>query len=414
MGITSTLLTGKYHPDVLVKNGGIIINDIPATVDAHTDFKSALICTVEGSISIDASCQCGVTRQPRHSILPNECPVCHTDPADKTSDDLVNLIYLRTPIGVDKLVITNFWNQMRVCFTRGHITGKGISILRWVTDPAYVIKDKAGLLIINYLKANGIKRGYNNFIRNMDEYLIIMSKEPTTFNTKDIVKDLLIYYKRNKNKIFTNHIPFMDKITRVMEKSISNKRAADGFVSVIDAIMGVTSIDDSTYTEARREAITARFMENYTIYWDHFLGDTIQGKYGFIRGTLFRARGTRNSRLVLSSITEPHNYSHIQMPWVAMIYNLETPITSILLKRGMTMAQVKDFIQHCYSNHNTTMERVIDKIIKDCRSSLPCTILRYPSLTRSSKLFMDAGDYKKIPNDYTVSMSPLAVRALNA
>ena len=414
MGIHVVTLTGKDHPDVLVKNGGIIINDIPQAVDAHSDFKNALICTVEGAISIEATCRCGITKQPRHSNLPNVCVVCNSDPSDNTDDDIVNLIFLRTPIGVDKLILPNFWNQMRVCFTRGCITGKGISLLRWVTDPNYVINDKAGTLIINYFIANGIKRGYNNFIRNMDSYLLIMAKEPTTFNGKDTVKDLIKYYKLHKNKIFTDHITFMDKITRIMEKSTTNKRAAKGFVDVIDAIMGVTSIDDPVYTPERREGIIARFMENYTIYWDHFLGDTIQGKYGFIRGTLFRARGTVSSRLVISSITEPHLYNEVQLPWVAMIYNLETPITSILIRKGLTLQEVKSFIQHCYTNFNVTMKNVIDKIIRDCDNSLPTTMLRFPSLTRSSKLFVNAANYKIIPDDYTASMSPISVRALNA
>ena len=418
MGIEATICTGKDHPDQLVNPNCIILNDINNTTDAHMDLKNALLCEVEGVVPIEKTCQCGALKQPRYSTTPNVCHICHTDPSEVDNDEIKNLIFLRTPLGIDTLVLTNFWNMMRNAFTRGKVnmagTCKGTSILRWVTDPTYVVKDKAALNIIKYLQEKGVTRGYNNFIRNIDSYLDILSKEPSTFAARDKVKDLIVYYRKNKHKIYTNHIPFMDKITRIMEKTPSASRAADGVVNVIDIIMGMASIDDPMYTDKRREGMLARFMENYTIYWDDYLTNNIQGKFGFIRGTLYRSRGTRNSRLVASSITEPHNCNMIELPWVSMIYNLETPITSILLKHGLTLSQIKDFIQYCYSNYNKTMDMVLEKIVRDCRNSLPLSLQRFPSLTRGSKLFLDGGRYKKDPLDFVVGISPLIVRSLNA
>jgi len=410
MGLSIRYARGFKKADkIFNEDTGIVINDIPLTDKAHADFRDMFIKQVEGDIDIVPSCMCGKVKAPLY-LDASKCPKCHTSPADSVGE-LKPLVALRRPKGISTLICVNLWNSMRDAFHRG--SASGISFLQWVTDPTYNPKlDDASRKIISDLEERGIERGYNNFVDNMLRYVRIMSTLPA-FAPRDSVKNLVKLLEMESPSIFRNeYIPFMDDITRILEKSDRNQRAASGFSSVLDAVFGMLSIDDPIY-DNNREVKVAQFMQKYSLYWDKFLTNTVQGKHKFIRGTLFASRGVRIARLVASSMSEPHDINSIKIPWIAMINTLETPITSILLKKGFTYSDVKEFIQHCSVNYNKTMDKILKKLVSD-GTFMSAAMQRYPTLTRGNMLWMKNILYDTNPKNYVVAISPLIVRPLNA
>jgi len=409
MGLSIRYARGMKKSDKLFnEKTGVVINDIPLTDEAHESFRNMFIMQVEGDIEITPTCMCGELKAPLYLDVA-KCPKCNTSPSDSRGE-LKPLVALRTPRGISTLICVNLWNTMRDAFNRGGASG--ISFLQWVTDPTYSPKlDNTARQIIADMEKKGIKRGYNNFVDNLVRYVRIMSTV-SKFSSRESVKNLLKLLEMESPYIFRNdYIPFMDNITRILEKSDRNRRAATGFSSVLDAVFGMLSIDDPMYDDVR-EVKVAQFMQKYSLYWDKFLTNTVQGKHKYIRGTLFASRGVRIARLVASSMSEPHDINSIKIPWIAMINTLETPITSILLKKGFTYSDIKEFIQHCSVNYNKTMDNILKKLVRD-GTFLSVAMQRYPTLTRGNMLWMKDVLYDTNPKNYVVAVSPLIVRPLN-
>lgn len=401
MGIITQLIQNPAPP-----HNGLLLNNL-STSDGNT-LRETIVLTIEGDISIAPTCECGVTKATPLTPLTN-CPYCNTEP---NKNKIQSALALRTPIGIVSLISVSFYNMMRVAFTKGKPNSpNSTNVLLWVTDPTYRMKKEDGKRIASILTANGVRRGYNNFIYNMEEYLHKIASLPDFADNKK-PKELLELYKNQKNGVLVDYVGFLSNITRIMEKSGTNRRAGGGFINVVDVLYSVANIDSELY-EDRREGIIARFYDKYSRYWDKYLSDNIQGKEGQIRSTLLRTRGTTATRLVISSISAPHDYETIQLPWIACLYILETPITSVLLKKGMTLLQIESFIRHCSYNYNKTMHAILTKLFDEGKDVMSSILIRYPFLTRGNGLGTRP-TFKTDLSDTACSISEIAIRTLNA
>jgi hypothetical protein len=411
MGIRLEIIPRKDIIDQIDGESNII-NYVDRTDPKElSGFKDMLILMMDQTIKLVPTCKCRKTTAPAHQFYVHPCPICNTIPSPLMDEPLSPLLYLAVPEDISGLVQYTFWNMMRNLFMRGTAANPD-SMLAWVTDTGYTLTHPDSIRIAQDWERLGIQRGYNNFVDNLDEYLDIMTHHEA-FKTRSTRRDVPALYAEHKEDIHVPYLSFMDSITRIMEKSGVNSYAGTGFTPAVDSIMGVAGIDAGFYSMERKQNILSRFMERYTGYYDDFLESVVRGKYGFYRGTVCGARGTRIMRTVISSIPWEHRHDHVYLPWTPTIWTLETVIISILLKKGLTRAQIRSFMQYCTNNYHPAMERILNKIIRDAKG-LDTSTQRYPSMGRGSMLWMLADRIKTNPKDLTMSLSELAIRTLNA
>ena len=405
MGIGMRILSGEYHPDRMVKKHNVLIlNEMSTSVEDRQKVNDQLLTELSGDLEIIPTCKCGYLTAPLSLGASDPCPACNEVVTDTINGPIEPTIFFKAPKGVRGLLQINLWMMMQNTFTK-----KPFNALLYLTDTNYSISNPQ---IIAQLEARGLKRGYNNFYNNIDNYLVHLCD---IFKQKRNAKAILPLWRKNKANLRTNHIYFMNKILVIIEDTPTGKYMDENFNPMLDAVKGVISIDQRDLTLARRENMTARMMDKTAAFYTKYLGNTLNGKPGGLRMHLNATRGTRIARLVITSITEPHVYNEIHIPWVAGIHLFRQPITSIMFKRGYTLSEVTTFIQRSTQEWNPTMDAILTELLETSNNKLIATITqRFPTLKRGSMLLMYIAKIKRDVLDRSLGYPITAVRPPNA
>jgi hypothetical protein len=118
---------------------------------------------------------------------------------------------------------------------------------------------------------------------------------------------------------------------------------------------------------------------------------------------------------VISSITEPHEYDEIHIPWGIATSVLRIHVLNKLLKRGYDVNRAIEFINVHAQKYNKELDDVFKELIAESPNRGIETISqRNPSLERGSVQLTRITKVKTDPNIPTVSISILIVKGLNA
>jgi len=120
-------------------------------------------------------------------------------------------------------------------------------------------------------------------------------------------------------------------------------------------------------------------------------------------------------RAVITSITEPHDYEKIIVPWNIAMTIFQPHLENILMKNGMNANEILELFNKYINRYDDRLYKLMMKIIYDySEKGFPTLWNRNPTLGRSSILMLFIGDIKKDVNDPTVSMSIGLVVYFNA
>lgn len=407
-----------------------IINDQRAFTEKDIEELNKLIRTVySGDLLTNIpTCKCGelvgeYNYDPDPELAP-VCPNCNTTVRLHTEENLNAVTWIRAPIGVKGLMNPLIWSMLSNRFKVGHF-----NTINWICDPYYRIP--SGLnppSIINALESRGVKRGFNNFIDNFDEYIDILTqlkKESTlSYAGKSKHNFLLELIKQNRNKIFPKYLPVPHNSLLVVEEN-NTGFYVDAFTPMaINAIQSLAGID---IEEPGKNPTTLRLRESRTVtaiaglaeYYSKTTSERIARKEGIIRKQCIATRSHWSFRAVVSSITNAHNYRQIEIPWGIGVTVFRLHIVNKLFKLGFTPNEAIAFINH----HATKFHPLLNKIFKEliAESSHPlgvnCTINRNPSLHRGSiqSVFIKRvrGELPGEMDMPTVCISILIIRSMN-
>ena len=406
-----------------------IINDEPAFSEKDIEALNGLIYkTYSGDLLTNIpSCNCGeLTGEYNYDSNPDLAPTCSNCFSKvklHTEDELKVLTWIRAPKGVKALMNPHVWNMLCARFKSGTF-----NTVQWICDPYYRAPLGTSPKILETLERLNIKRGFNNFIENFDAIVeVLLSLRVTTMSRnsqRNKVNFLQRFLKENRTKIFPKQIPIPHNSLLVVEEHNSGS-FVDAFTpQAINAIQSLAGIDlvepDKDPTSIRlRESRTVNAIAGLSEYYKNMNSERIARKEGVFRKEGFSGRSLFSFRAVVSSITKPHHYRQIEIPWGIGTTVFRLHLVNKLLTLGFTPDESIEFLNYHAKKFHPLLNKLFKELISEASDPLGvnCTINRNPSLQRGSmqSVFISRirGEEPGEIDIPTVGISILIIRTMN-
>lgn len=391
----------------------ILVNDFDLSSSDQLDKLNNLIYTSydDDSLEVVPSCDCGDIKGEYNVGV--RCPTCGTECLSVTERPLESVLWIAAPKGVDALINPEVWIILKDAFKISDI-----SVLDWLTNPRYRVPIEKEPPAIARLKEMNVERGLNNFYRNFDSIIdLLINGKIIKKGNMEQRQQLLEFIRLNRKAIFSKHLPIPSKVAFIKEDTAMGNYADPAMLPAIDAIRTISSIENSVKPlgETSKQVRTVDVINQLSEYYKNFFSKTISPKAGWFRKHIYGSRIHFSARAVIASISKPHTYDELHLPWSLAVMFLKVHLTSKLLKRGFTPNEA---IRHIYE-HTLKYDILLDEIFQELISEGPegrlqVALQRNPSLTRGSMQSLGVSKIKTNPNDNTISLSVLVLAAYNA
>jgi len=389
----------------------IVINDLPNITEEDRAAIDELIMTRYSSdmLSVLPSCRCGKTKG-EYAIGVN-CEYCNTPVKSKVEQDIEPLVWFRRPLGVAQLI-----NPSVYIMLRNRFKVSGFEVIDWLLDTTHYSVRKVPE-VCNIITSLGIQRGYNYFVENFDQIidtLFSLKQYKLRGNKKDELHELV---QRDRQIIFSDYIPLPNKSLFIVENTSTGKYVDETISGAKDAINMLISIDRrfAASPVRIRENRTAKALSRLTKFYEKFTAENISPKSGLIRRHIIGSRSHFCFRAVITSITRPHKYNHVEIPWSIGVTVFRDHLLSKLMRIGFSHnAGVSLMVDHV-NRYHPLLDKLLKELIDEApNGSIAVTAQRNPSLHQGSMQLMYIERVKTDPNDLSIGLPILSVRPFNA
>lgn len=396
-----------------LKTPPIILNELVELEEngEPIDVHSLIYDNFSGDVvSAVPSCECGKTQGEFSVGL--KCEHCGTSVKSHVYEDIQPLIWFRKPQDISGIINPAIWTMLYKRFDK-----QGFNVLLWLCDTTYTPK-KDFLRVISILENNGIQRGYNFFVDNFDKIIDVL------FNIKDLpspkgkqewLKTLIV---ENRDAVFSEYLPLPNKSLLIVETTNVGVYVDNTVVDAINPIQILMTIDSQIkkYSTRIKENRLCKAINGLSQYFLSFYYKILSQKRGLFRKHFYATRTHFSFRAVISSITDPHSYDEIHIPWQAGITLLKFHLINKLMRKyGYDYNNSIGYLyskMYCY-------DFLLDTLFKELISEspyggIPATAQRNPTLTIGSMQLFRILKVKTDPNDQTLGIPITNVTAFNA
>lgn len=365
----------------------------------------------EDNLSIIPSCQCGELKGAYY--VGDVCHKCNTRVVNGLDDAVSFLLWVERPQEVEyfisPIIIANLMDRYK-------ISRPSVKLVEYIMLPSFKIdrkQQKSNLPVLErldfLLKQHGIPRGYNSFVQNFFKIIEILESEFVKKKTTD-EGDFVQLLQDNKHHIFSNYLPFPNKILFASETNELGRFVDRAVLSPINTIRRLTGIDLHTRPSHIKQAKVARSLIDLAQFYEKYIEDVIFGKPGLIRQQLTATRSHFTARAVITSIPGIHEHDELHLPWSIGCTLMRPFILASLYRRGYSYRQACNFLTF----HNRIYHPLLDEIFHEFidssmnpngKKGLLALFNRNPSLHRGSIQTVRITRFKTDPEDHTFSMS---------
>ena len=414
----STYLNLINFDEVYEKNKGqsIFINDYDIFNKEIKEVIDNIIISnyTEDTISILPSCACGEIKGSYY--IGTYCNKCKTSVRALLEDNLSYLLWARRVNGVEKFIspIVLKILMQRYVFTRG-----SPSLIEYIikTGPfkGKRVDNEYREKIDHAFSQMGIKRGYNEFVNNFFDIINLLESLRKPSQTKRTTKETFInFLYENEDKLFSNYLPFPNKVVFSMDSTELGKFFDESFVLPISAIRRLTGIDLYSWTNTNKQNKVATTLLNMADFYYKYFQNTIFSKFGLIRQHISSTRAHFTGRAVIVTLAGPHEYDEIHLPWSLACTLFKVHIIKCLMRDGFTYMEAVRYLFYHNRIYSEKIDRIFNEILQSAGGSVSCFFNRNPSLHRGSIQSVRITHIKKDPSDFTIGMSVLIMSAPNA
>lgn len=395
----------------------ILINDYAEmTAEGDKTIRDLLLTTYTSDrIEIDASCGCGAVTGPYNEGA--RCPSCGTIVEANLERDVQSKLWVRAPDELGVLIKPQVYEILS-----SKLNKDNFRFLDYLLMPNYnptEIKD-TGSTLADYRKMEaqfGKVRGYRYFVEHVVEIIEFIATQTQIVKKKDRI-DLITWCRRDHQLFFTKHLPIPSKLCFIIEETSSGRYADENLEKGIDAVLILSMACASKY-KGRINEITKRVVsgiDRLSEFYKKYIKENLSGKTGLFRKNIFGARLHFTARAVIVSLSEPHHYQDLHIPYGIAVQLFETHICKKLVDRGYTPNEALTYVLMHTAQDSPLMWEILDELMRETPNSrgFPCLLTRNPSLRRGSTQFLYINRIKKDIKDNTFSMSVLILSDANA
>ena len=238
----------------------------------------------EDNLSIIPSCQCGELKGAYY--MGNTCHKCGTKVVNGLDDSISFLLWVERPKEVQHFISPMIMANL---MDRYKISRPTVRLVEYIMLPGFKIdrkQQKTNLPVLEkldfLLKQHGIARGYNSFVTNFFPIIEILEREFAKKKTGDN-GDFVQLLRDNADKIFSNYLPFPNKVLFASETNELGRFVDKAVLSPINTIRRLTGIDLHTRPRHVKEAKVARSLIDISTFYMKYIEDVVFGKPGLIR-----------------------------------------------------------------------------------------------------------------------------------
>jgi hypothetical protein len=227
-------------------------------------------------------------------------------------------------------------------------------------------------------------------------------------------------------------LPLPNKVMIILEKtqrgSYADKKSITGAIDAARTIADISSYRHKPLTHTQLENKVVSIIMNLVDYHLNTLKNTVSSKKGIIRKQLVCSRAHLCMRCVITSISAPHYYGEIWVPWAQAVEMLKMHLESKLVRMGFCINYAQLVVEasgNIYSELINTLLKIlitegkhIDRIstiygVNPPENGLAVLFQRNPSLNRSSSQNLFITKVKTDLSDKTISFSTMCTTGPN-
>lgn len=410
------LLRIQSHQEMFKANPvtPIVLNDLENITEEEKQNVDRLISSnfETDLLSNEPSCECKrIKGGYNEGIFCNECKTYVQEPFEK---ELNPIVWLRSPNGVEKLM-----SPLLISMLTSRFTAEGFSLIEWLIHTKYapnINRPEEAQMLLDA----GIERGYNYFVQNFDRILETLYSFKRFKPKKGEEDKLLTLIQKERKDLFSTHIPIVNKSLLVIETTDVGIWVDASVVQVVDAIRTVIGIDSKycTFNVREKENRTAKTLLMLSEYYTDVMHEQMSPKSGLFRKSWAGWRNHFSMRCVISSLTDPHKYDELKLPWAPTIAMLKLHLMAKLMNSdefNYTPNEATALLYEATYKYDPLVHRLLKELIAEAPGGhLVVTLNRNPSLTRGSIQTFNIWEIKTNPADYTISLPIITVKQFNA
>lgn len=405
----------------------VIINDLPILSESDREANNARIYHEYQNevFNTTPACRCGHLR--KEYLIGVVCPQCNTPVRSILESDLEPQLWMRRPHKVAKFISPGVWIMLRDFLK---VKEGNFDVLRYLTDTDYHPKKLPEMA--SQIHAAGIGRGYNNFVENFDVILRKLMNLPryNKADRKDRRESLMQVITRYRQNIFSDHLPLINKNLMILETSNSDRYVDHTIPMAVDAVRLLLGIDTGSspfsgddvgdrnagFKKLRaRENRVAKMLDMLSDFFLEYFKANVASKPGLARKHLCSSRVNWSARSVITSITKPHKYDEIHVPWGVGVGLMRIHLFNRLSRMGYRPNQIFGMLSAAVVRYDPLIDRLFQQFVAESpEGGLVCWMCRNPSLARSSMQRMRITQFKTDPSDPTIGLPILSTVGFNA
>lgn len=403
---------------ILQSNKGdkVFINTVDVYNRHNKEILDKLILSnyTDDNISIIPSCVCGEIKGEYY--IGTHCQNCNTTVKPTVEDNLSFLLWVKRVQGVQKFISPIV---LKILTERYKIAKQKVPIIPYIILTNYKIdrrqygKNVEHIEKLDYLlQQNNLKRGYNNFIENFFSIISIL-EENFRRKTQQDDYNFLEFLRANEQFIFSDNLPFPNKVVFSMESNELGRFFDDSLVKPINVIRRLTGIDIYNKSYSVKQNKVAKSLLELSDFYEEYIKYVYFSKTGLVRQHISSTRSHFTARAVITMLYGHHKYDEIHLPWSLSCTLFREHIINRLLKNGFIYKDAVSFLMVHNRTYNELIDRIFNEIISEA-GGVSCFLNRNPSLHRGSIQTVRITKVKTNVQDNTISLSPLIAPSFNA
>lgn len=396
----------------------LMVNSLDtSTPEKLIEFKRHIYSHYNNSDTIEESAACTCKKITDVEKIGTYCPDCHTKVEGSNERPIVPSMWMDAPEGVTSLISPHLW-----IILDSNTTTKEFNFLRYLTDTKYKftyerLSSKETKRKVDRLLEKNFERGLNAFIRDFDTIVEFFFQANIIDKNK---AELSQFIRNNKHCFFPQVLPLPSRVCMVVESTTSGTYIDKPILLAVDAALSMASIGSTNFKLKPIEVqnITAQSIATLSMFHQIYDKDRLARKPGLIRRHVLASSLYLTGRNVITSISKPHNYEQIELPWGMAVQLFKYHIISKLFKRGYTANKALAAVYQNVLNDtpNPLLVEIFNELIAESNGGLgpACIFGRNPTLQRGSTQMFYIGTIKTNTRDNTISMSVLCLKAPNA
>jgi len=324
------------------------------------------------------------------------------------------LLWLRALDDMPMFMSPHFWLMMR------NAMSSTVDGMRWLSDTGYnPPKDIPDYLLGIQNTLPNFERSYPYLVSHIKPILIYLKNHAAfkTVNKNIVIEGLIDLYTRSKKDIHSKYVPIINKRLFVMENTSKGKYTNLAVSDVIDiTLLYVKAVNEVNATPNRKSNIMSRTMSRLADVYISYYKNYVASKPGIFRKHIYGARSHFTFRAVITSISGPHVYEEIHVPWAIGVTAFRPHLLNKLVKRGMIYKEASKLLFNSVKTFNPVVNECLKELVAESpyKNGIPVILQRNPSLEKGSAQRVFISYFKEDIYDPTISLSILITTPLNA